>query len=344
MEAVMLIEQTGTHGQAVVRQRFAGAGAECRIGRDLACDVVLEDDYAAAQHAILTLLDDGRVRVQDLGTKNGTRVDGKKVPADVGAVIEQGELIVGRTRLYVRTRHTPIGQERIFRREFVRRHRTPLAAVGVTACIAYAGFFQWLNAPTSMLRSVTVATLVALGALALWTGVWALTTKLNLGSWQIRVHLTIASIAAAVCAWGYWLAGVVAFAAQWSLLAQVGVVVVGAAALGSLYLHLREATSYGRRIALALAGAATAVICALLWAVVIGVDQSDVRRVELGPDVRLGAQRVVPNRDIADYLVDVDKLQRAACRERQMSLLNAPLADEDADADAGTDTDTDAEE
>jgi hypothetical protein len=78
--------------------------------------------------------------------------------------------------------------------------------------------------------------------------------------------------------------------------------------------------------------------------VVIGVDQSVVRRVELGPDVRLGAQRVVPNRDIADYLVDVDKLQRAAGRERQMSLLNAPLADEDADAGTGTDKDTDTEE
>jgi hypothetical protein len=124
------------------------------------------------------------------------------------------------------------------------------------------------------------------------------------------------------------------------MLAQVGVVVVGAAALAALYLHLREATSYGRRIALALAGGATAVICALLWVVVIGVDQSDVRRVELGPDVRLGAQRVVPNRDIPDYFVDVDKLQRAAARERQMSLLNAPLADADADADAGSDTDT----
>ena len=340
MEAVMLIEQIGAHGQAVVRQRFAGAGAECRIGRDLACDIVLEDDYAAAQHALLTLLDDGRVRVQDLGTQNGTRVDGQKVPADVGAIIEQGELIVGRTRLQLRTRHTPIGQERVFRREFVRRHRTPLAVAGVAACVAFAGFFQWLNAPASMLRSVTVAVLIALGALAVWTGVWALTTKLNQGSWQIRVHLTIASIAAALCAWGYWLAGVVAFAAQWSMLAEVGVIVVGAAALGALYLHLREATNYGRRIALALAGGATAVICALLWVVVVGVDQSDVRRVELGPDVRLGAQRVVPNRDIADYLVDVDKLQRAAGRERQMSLLNAPLADADSEAGAANGTDT----
>jgi hypothetical protein len=334
MEAVMLIEQIAAHGQAVVRQRYAGAGAKCRIGRDLACEIVLEDDYAAAQHALLTLLDDGRVRVQDLGTRNGTRLDGKRVPVDGGAVIEQGELIVGRTRLQVRTRHTPVGPERVFRREFVRRHRTPLAVAGVAACIAYAGFYQWLKAPGSMLRSVMVAALIAFGAIALWTGVWALTTKLNQGSWQIRVHLTIASIAAALCAWGYWVAGVVAFAAQWSMLESAGVIGVGATALAAFYLHLREATNYGRRIAVALAGAATAVICALLWIVVIGVDQSDVRRVDLGPDVRLGAQRVVPNRDIADYLVDVDKLQRAAGRERQMSLLNAPLADSDADTES----------
>lgn len=327
MEAVMLIEQIGPYGHAILQQRLAGAGAQCRVGRDLGCDIVVDDEHAAPEHALLTLLEDGRVNVRDLGTRNGTRVDGKRVPVEAGATVEQGEIIVGRTRLNVRTRHTPIGQERLFRREFVRRHRTPLAAVGVSACLAYVVFHQWLDAPSSMLRSVTKGTLVALGLLALWTALWALTTKLNRGSWQIRVHLTIASIAAALCAWGYWLASVVAFAAQWSMLAQIGVAVVGTTALVALYLHLREATLYGRRVSLALAGAATVVVSAIAWIVAIGVEDGNVNRVDLGPDVRLGAQRVVPNRDIADYLADVDKLQRAAGRERQKSLLNAPLAD-----------------
>ena len=79
------------------------------------------------------------MHVRDLGTRNGTRVDGRRVPAEGGANIEQGELIVGRTRLHVRTRHTRIGQERVFRRDFVRRHRTPLAVAGVAACVGYAG-------------------------------------------------------------------------------------------------------------------------------------------------------------------------------------------------------------
>jgi hypothetical protein len=277
----------------------------------------------------LTLQEDGRVNVRDLGTRNGTRVDGNRVPGDTGAVIEQGEVIVGRTRLRIRTLHTPIGQERIFRREFVRRHRTVLAVTGVSACVAFGGFVQWLDAPSSMLRSILTAALVVLGVIALWTGLWALATKLNHGSWHVRVHLTIASIGAAICAWGYWVAGQVAFATQWSALGRTGVAVVGGAVLVALYLHLREATHYGRRIVLALAGAATLMIGAVAWIAWISVDEGNVSRVNLGPDVRLEARRIVPNRDIADYLAEVDKLKLAAGRERQKSLLDAPLADAD---------------
>jgi hypothetical protein len=325
----MLIEQLGPHGHPLLRQRFEGAGTECRVGRDLGCDILVDDEHAALKHALLTLLEDGRVSVRDLGSRNGTRVDGERVPADRGAIIEQGEVIVGRTRLRVRTRHAPIGAERVFRRDLVRRHRTLLAVAGVAACTAFGGFLQWLDAPSSMLRRVTTAGLIAFGAIALWSGLWALISKLNHGSWNVRVHVAIAAIAAAFCAWGYWLAGLAVFATQWPVLLQAGVAVAGSVTLAALYLHLREATHYGRRIASALAGAVTLVIGAIVWIGTIAVEDGDVNRVNLGPDVRLGARRVVPNRDIADYLADVDKLKLAAARERQKSLLNAPLADAD---------------
>ena len=325
----MLVEQVGMQGQAVLRQRFAGAGTECRVGRDLGCDIVVDDEHAAPQHALLTLLEDGRVNVRDLGTRNGTRVDGKLVPADTGAIIEQGEIIVGRTRLRVRTRHVPIGSERVFRREFVRRHRTLLATAGVLACAGFGGFVQWLDAPSSMLRSVTKGGLVACGLIALWSGLWALTTKLNQGTWRVRLHVTIASIGAALCAWGYWVVGLVSFTAQWPELVQIGIAAIGVAVLAALYLHLREATHYRRRMTFALAGAATLVIGAVAWIIAIGVDDGDINRVNLGPEVRLGAARFVPNRDISDYLAGVDELRLAAARERQKSLLNAPLADAD---------------
>jgi hypothetical protein len=195
--------------------------------------------------------------------------------------------------------------------------------------MAFGAFLQWLDAPSSMLASVTKGALVAIGVIALWSGGWALMTKLNRGSWNVRVHVTIASIAAAICVWGSWVAGLVAFAAQWSFLVKIGIAVVAGTALAALYAHLREATHYGRRVTLALAGAVTLVIGVIVWVATIGVDDSDVNRVALGPDVRLGAQRVVPNRDIADYLTEVDALRLAAGRERQKSLLNSPLADAD---------------
>lgn len=325
----MLVEQADPHGQRALPRRFEGAGTVCRVGRDLDCDIVVVDEYAAPQHTLLTLLEDGRVRVQDLGTRNGTRVDGERVPAEGGAVIEQGEVIVGRTRLRIRTRHTPTGPERIFQRDFVRRHRTVLAVAGVSACIAFGGFLQWLDAPAHMFRGVTTAALLALAAIATWTGLWALVSKLNQGRWEVRTHAAIASSGTALCAWGYWLAERLAFATQWSGLIRLGAAAAGAVALAALYLHLRKSTRYGRRTALALAGAATLVIGAIAWTVAVGVEDTDVNRVDLGPEVRLGARRVVPNRDIADYLAEVDHLRLAAGRQRQKSLLNAPLADAD---------------
>jgi len=324
---MMLVEQIGPHGQAVLQQRFEGIGTECRVGRDPGCDIVIDDEYAAPLHARLTLLADGRVSVRDLGTRNGTRVDGVRLAAGADAVIAQGEIAVGRTRLRVRTRHTPVGPERLLRRSFLHRYRTLLAAAGVSACIAYAGFLQWLDAPASMLRSVTLAGLAVLGLIAAWTGSWSLISKLNHGRWKVRVHLAIASIGAAFCAWGYWVAGLVAYAAQWSMLVHAGVAIVAAVALAALYLHLREATHYGRRTTLGLAGTAALATGAIAWIVAIGVDDGNVNRVALGPEVRLGARRVVPNRDIAEYLADVDALQRDAGRLRQKSLLNAALAD-----------------
>jgi len=75
------------------------------------------------------------------------------------------------------------------------------------------------------------------------------------------------------------------------------------------------------------------VIGAVASLISIGAEEGNVSRVDLGPDVRLEARRVVPNRDIAEYLAGVDKLKLAAGRERQQSLLYVPLADADADAE-----------
>lgn len=316
----MLVERIGLQGQPVLQQRFASAGATCLVGRDLDCDIVLHDDHAAPRHAALTLLQDGRVEVRDLGTRNGTRVDGKRIPAEVGVVIEHGEVVVGRTRLYVRTRHTPIGQERVFTRAIVRRYRTVLGTAGLFASAAFVVFREWLDAPpATLLREGTAAGLSMFAAFAMWTGIWAAVAKLNGGRWDVAVHLAIASITVAFCAWGHWLTGVAVYAMQWQALTHVAFALIGLACMAALYMHLREATNCRPRTAMLSAAGGLLVALLVGWSSSMGstdADRHDVNHVDLGPDVRLGAARRVPSRTLVDYFAEVEALEREAGRER----------------------------
>lgn len=51
------------------------------LGRDGGCDVVLDDDKASRRHATVTPRADGTVEVEDLGSTNGTYVDGQRIGA-----------------------------------------------------------------------------------------------------------------------------------------------------------------------------------------------------------------------------------------------------------------------
>ena len=65
MDAVMLVEQLDSHGHAVLRQRLRGRRRRVpHRPRPRDCDIVVDDEHAAPQHALLTLQEDGRVRVQ----------------------------------------------------------------------------------------------------------------------------------------------------------------------------------------------------------------------------------------------------------------------------------------
>ena len=75
---------------------LAGAFA-IAIGRDDAAGIVIEDDQVSRRHALLIVFEDG-ARVDDLGSTNGTWVNGSRV--DTPHPLREGdELRVGETRL-----------------------------------------------------------------------------------------------------------------------------------------------------------------------------------------------------------------------------------------------------
>ncbi len=71
-------------------------GSEMTLGRDRSCDLVVDDPRVSSRHVRLTPSTDG-VTVEDLGSSNGTQVDGRRtargaVTAGDGDVIGLGSL------------------------------------------------------------------------------------------------------------------------------------------------------------------------------------------------------------------------------------------------------------
>src|SRR4029077_12064494 len=79
---------------------FEPHGERFVLGRDDACDVVLDDEEVSRQHAAVAELPDGRLRIEDLGSRNGTFVDGERISEPVE--LSGGEVLtIGRTAINV---------------------------------------------------------------------------------------------------------------------------------------------------------------------------------------------------------------------------------------------------
>ncbi|MFG2844849.1 FtsK/SpoIIIE domain-containing protein [Kitasatospora sp. NPDC048296] len=80
-------------------------GREIRIGRSGEVDVPLDDPDVSRLHLALHLGEDGRIAVRDLGSTNGTTLDGRLVPpgpAEAAVPLESGALLrIGESTLQV---------------------------------------------------------------------------------------------------------------------------------------------------------------------------------------------------------------------------------------------------
>src|SRR5688572_13174780 len=54
-------------------------GERIDIGRDATCALVLDDESCSRRHAVI-FEHEGKLAIQDLGSANGTRVNGEPVP------------------------------------------------------------------------------------------------------------------------------------------------------------------------------------------------------------------------------------------------------------------------
>ena len=64
-----------------------------RIGSDQACDLRLDSDYVSALHAEMTILDDGKIILEDKNSTNGTTVGNKRIDPGKEIEVQRGDLI-----------------------------------------------------------------------------------------------------------------------------------------------------------------------------------------------------------------------------------------------------------
>ncbi len=79
------------------RHEFDLPQGTTHIGRSLDCQVTLDDPQVSRHHAALTV-DEGSVRLADLGSRNGVTVDGDRVVVPI--LLSHGvEIAIGSERL-----------------------------------------------------------------------------------------------------------------------------------------------------------------------------------------------------------------------------------------------------
>jgi len=65
-----------------------------RIGSSQSCDIVLNSKYVSSLHAELTVLDDGKIILEDKNSRNGTTVGNKPVEPDTPITIQRGDKVM----------------------------------------------------------------------------------------------------------------------------------------------------------------------------------------------------------------------------------------------------------
>lgn len=256
MDTVILVDVLDAHRQMISRQRLrlAAGSPPLVIGRDVACDIVVNDPYAAARHAELSLDPDGTVRVTDLNTVNGLIVLGERVRRATLAALEDGEIQIGHSHLRMRTSTDSLAPERPDLESLRSRHREyGVVIAGALLCIGFAGFRAWAAAPDNVPLATASGLLIGAAVLGAWVFLWVLLGRAVRSKWQWSRTAAVALGAAAAVLWLAWITDVAVFATGVTRLRGYGTLlglVIGGTAL---YLHVRIASRMHRLPAAAVA-------------------------------------------------------------------------------------------
>ncbi len=342
MASSIVLEVLDRRGRVRARQRLDRFPA--RVGRGYSCEVILDDPHVSPEHLEVFADEAGTLVVVDLGSENGTTWADSGAEFHEQALHDDMRLRVGRTELRVRfpdhpvpatvpmhgaAAHESLDAGRVDGAHpanadlpaWVTRRWPGGVSVGavslavwlVVSAAALAGDYVTSYREVETGEAVGAFTVGTLGWL-LWSGMWALGSRITGPGFRFGEHCLVA----AVWTFVYFLAGpaegYAAFASGADRAAQAfGWILQAVLLSGLLYSHLRLVSS-ARAGAVAVRAAAvsvtlTGLVAATAYTVLLGnpdLGWSLAYRSELKPPMF----QLAPSRTTEDFFGHRDELRR----------------------------------
>lgn len=226
-----------------VRQSFPvhaldGASVQLRIGRQLDCDIALDDPHLAPEHALLSIGPEPIAQITLLPSLNGAQQgrryhrSGERLDWPADSLLQ-----LGHTRLRLRHSAAALAPERTA----LHAPKGLGLALLVVAMLLVFGLDTWLSRnPGDGWQDYLGPMMGLSAAVAAWAGLWALLTQLFQRRFPFAMHLRRALLVLLGLTLADWLLPALAFVASapWLLVPEKLLPVLGG--VGLLVWHARD--------------------------------------------------------------------------------------------------------
>ncbi|SHG56816.1 FHA domain-containing protein [Massilia sp. CF038] len=304
MNAPYFIEMLARNGDVLHRHQVDAL--PIRLGRGYDNDFIIDDAYAAPNHAVIEAREDGALVLRDLGTKNGVIHRGRRHPTLL--MTGDTEIRIGHTTLRVRGADYAVAPELLDRTRHGWEGLAP-GLVGMLMIGFFAVFTVWLSDTQSFqLVRYLQALAYGMGGGLVWAGAWAFGNRLFGRHVRLGRHLFVLGCGLTAVTAFKIISSLVAYAFSLEFLTRYSSHVAILIAAGTLFHHLNTVRPHHtRRFAI------TSLILAILASglTLMGNEQrtgqladSPYMSVILQPSVR-----VSPDHSVDEFMGDVNALK-----------------------------------
>lgn len=233
-KAPYFIELLTRDGHLKSRHRFEKL--PINIGRGYGNDLILDDPYVAANHAVIELAESGEIHIRDLGSQNGLVSDSKQQSE---IMLDNNIIRLGHTNIRVRDAEFNVVKE-LADTVSHRWEGWPPAIAGLVMIAISALVTVWLNEfeKFSIISYISAISLI-FGMVLMWCGGWAFVTRM-IGGGSARFGRHIFIVACAILLFDLWdvLSITLAYAFSLEFLTRYGSHITMAIAAGMVFFHL----------------------------------------------------------------------------------------------------------